>query len=66
MTDLTLDDLHRGFETSTLTSTGPVRAKLDRIHEINHLVKAIAEIDPTALQQAETLDAERAGGKARG
>jgi Asp-tRNA(Asn)/Glu-tRNA(Gln) amidotransferase A subunit family amidase len=64
--DLTLDAVRRGFETQSFTASDLVRVQLERIREVNDHVKAVAEIDPTAVRQAETLDLERANGHIRG
>lgn len=64
--DLTLDDIHRGFEANAFTSAELAQMHLDRISEVNDYIKAVAEIDRTVLEQADILDAERARGKVRG
>ncbi|KAJ5711739.1 hypothetical protein N7488_005895 [Penicillium malachiteum] len=48
------------------TSTDLVQAYLKRIDEVNHIVRAITELDPNALDQAKALDAERLAGNIRG
>ncbi|KAJ6004740.1 hypothetical protein N7540_012539 [Penicillium herquei] len=64
--DLTLEDLNYGLEGHFFTSTDLVRAYLERIKEVNHIVKAITELGPTALDQAKAVDAERLAGNIRG
>lgn len=64
--DMTLDDLHHGLEGDFFTSTDLVQAYLKRIEEVNDTVRAITELDSTALDQAKALDAERAAGNIRG
>lgn len=64
--DMTLDDLNHGLEGGFFTSTDLVEVYLKRIEEVNNTVKAITELDPTALDQAKALDAERAAGNIRG
>lgn len=64
--DMTLEDLQRSFEAGSLSSLDLVRTCLERIEEVNHQVKAVAELDPTVLDQARTLDAERVSGRVRG
>ncbi|KAJ5093382.1 hypothetical protein N7456_009243 [Penicillium angulare] len=63
---MTLNDVHRGLEGGFFTSTHLVQTYLKRIEEVNHVVRAITELDPTALDQAKALDAERSAGKIRG
>ncbi|KAK3356748.1 glutamyl-tRNA amidotransferase subunit A [Lasiosphaeria hispida] len=64
--DMTLDDLQRGYESRRFTCSDLVRVQLACIREVNDKAKAVAEIDPTATEQAEVLDLERATGKIRG
>ncbi|KAJ5730536.1 uncharacterized protein N7483_005044 [Penicillium malachiteum] len=60
--DMTLEDLNYGLEGDFFTSTDLVRSYLKRIQEVNHIVRAIAELDPAALDQAKAFDAERLAG----
>ncbi len=64
--DLTLDDIRRGFETKAFTSADLVQVHLSRIVEVNDRIKAVVEIDPTALEQAKILNSERENGRVRG
>lgn len=64
--DMTLEDLNYGLGGGFFTSTDLVQVYLKRIEEVNHIVRAITELDPTALDQAKALDAERLAGKIRG
>lgn len=64
--DMTLDDVHYGLQGRFFTSTELVQTYLKRIEEVNSTVRAITELDATALDQARALDAERASGKVRG
>lgn len=43
-----------------------IKAYIERIHEVNHLLHAVGEINPDALKIAASLDAERTAGHVRG
>uniref|UniRef100_A0A0B7KEX8 Amidase domain-containing protein n=1 Tax=Bionectria ochroleuca TaxID=29856 RepID=A0A0B7KEX8_BIOOC len=58
--DQTLDDLNVGFSTGRFSSEDLVRTHLRRIHQVNHRMRCVAQLDPTVLDQAKTLDFERA------
>lgn len=66
MIDMTLEDLQRAFEAGSVSCVDLVRVYLKRIEEVNKQVKAVAELDPTVLDQAKTLDEERISGRVRG
>jgi amidase len=42
------------------------QAHLDRIAEVNHILRAVTEVNPDALSIAKALDDERASGRVRG
>lgn len=63
---MTLEDLQRAFEAGSVSCVDLVRVCLKRIEEVNKQVKAVAELDPTVLNQARILDEERASGRVRG
>lgn len=63
--DMALDDFRAGLQGHFFTSVDLVEIYLRRIEEVNRRVRAITEVDPTALAQARLLDEERAGGKIR-
>lgn len=64
--DMTLDKMQQGLQCGFFTSVELVQTYLKRIEEVNGVVKAITELDPTALDQAKTLDIERSHGHLRG
>ncbi|MCJ1396835.1 hypothetical protein MMC11_000025 [Xylographa trunciseda] len=64
--EITIDDLITYFADGTLTSVGLVRAYIERILEVNHVLHAVSEINPDALSIARILDAERIEGRLRG
>ncbi|KAL6653054.1 hypothetical protein ACP70R_011979 [Stipagrostis hirtigluma subsp. patula] len=57
--EATLDDIHIGFENGSVTSTALVRFYLRQISRLNPLLRAVIEVNPDALRQAERADAER-------
>ncbi|KAF9876904.1 amidase [Colletotrichum karsti] len=61
--DATLDDLNLGLQTGLFTSVDLVNAYIARIEEVNHVVRAVAEINPDALSIAATLDETRRQGR---
>lgn len=63
---MTLDEMQKGLENNLFSSVDLVQTYLDRIEEVNDLVHAITELDPTALDQARILDEERGKGEIRG
>lgn len=46
--------------------TNDLKAYIERINEVNPLLRAVSEINPSALYIAASLDAERAAGRLRG
>ncbi|MCJ1479410.1 hypothetical protein MMC13_008095 [Lambiella insularis] len=79
--EVTIDELNTYFKDGSLTSVELVRvswlfaiidwsltsqAYIERIFEINHVLHAVSEINPDALNIARTLDVERAEGRLRG
>jgi len=64
--DLTLENIQTGLEDGHFASVDLVATYLSRIDKVNSEIKAIAEIDPTATQQAAILDKERITGTIRG
>ncbi|MCJ1281534.1 hypothetical protein MMC26_000854 [Xylographa opegraphella] len=64
--EITIDDLIHYFADGTLTSVDLVRAYIERIFEVNHVLHAVGEINPDALSIARILDAERVQGHIRG
>lgn len=57
------------FEAGTLSAEALARAYLDRIAAIDRAgprLNSVIELDPTALEQAHALDAERRAGRVRG
>ncbi|KAM0513372.1 hypothetical protein ACHAPE_007834 [Trichoderma viride] len=60
--DATLADLRSGLDKNLFTSVDLVRAYIDRIQEVNPMLKAVTEINPDAVSIAEERDAERRDG----
>jgi amidase len=66
--ELSASDARDRMAAGTLTSRALTRAYLDRIRQIDDagpMLNAIIEISPTAIADAEALDAERKAGKVR-
>jgi amidase len=51
---------------SSVALTHICQAHLDRIAEVNHVLRAVSEVNPDALSIAKALDHERAYGHVRG
>ena len=67
--ELSATDARDRMAAGTLTSDALTQAYLDRIAEVDDAgpkLNAVIEINPTALQDADALDAERKAGKVRG
>ncbi|KAK3312991.1 glutamyl-tRNA amidotransferase subunit A [Apodospora peruviana] len=64
--DATIDDIKAGLESGLFNSVALVRTYLDRIAEVNPVLRAVTEANPDAVDIATALDAERAEGKLRG
>lgn len=64
--DMTLDDMQKGLGDGEFTSEDLVRTYLKRVEEVNHIVRAITELDPSALEESKILDEERGRGNVRG
>ncbi|KAL7802097.1 amidase-like protein [Trichoderma aethiopicum] len=60
--DATLADLRHGLDTGLFTSVDLVNAYIDRILEVNAVLKAVTEINPDAFLIAYQRDAERWAG----
>ncbi|KAK1304152.1 hypothetical protein QJS10_CPB11g01958 [Acorus calamus] len=65
MEEFTIDEIQLAFDEGTLTSRRLVEFYLDRISALNPVVRAVIEVNPDALVQADRADAERAGLPAR-
>ncbi|KAK1274111.1 hypothetical protein QJS04_geneDACA009588 [Acorus gramineus] len=63
--ELTIDEIQSAFAEGTLTSRRLVEFYLDRISALNPVVRAVIEVNPDALAQADRADAERTGLPAR-
>ena len=67
--DLSVSDAQRRMTAGTLTSRALTQAYLDRIAAIDDSgpqLNAVIDINPAALKEAESRDAERKAGKSRG
>ncbi|KAL8721827.1 MAG: hypothetical protein Q9225_001582 [Loekoesia sp. 1 TL-2023] len=61
--DISIEDLHALFSNGSLTSVNLVRAHIERVKEVNGVLRAIGEINPDALDIARALDVERSMGR---
>ena len=61
----TLADLKHGLATGAFTSKNIVEEYLSQIQKYNHYLKAVYELAPNVLEQAENLDIERSTGRIR-
>jgi len=66
ITEITLKDIHYGFEHEQFTSAILVKTYMDRINEAQEEFKAVLEVNPDALAIAESLDIEYQAGQVRG
>jgi amidase len=64
--EATIPQMQRAMEEKKITSRDLVRQYLGRIDKYNGTLNAIITINPRALEEADTLDRERAGGRVRG
>jgi amidase len=67
--ELSAVDARDRMAAGTLTSRALTQAYLDRIHDIDDsgpMLNAVIETSPTAIADADALDAERSAGKVRG
>ncbi|RFU80807.1 amidase signature enzyme [Trichoderma arundinaceum] len=64
--DATLDQLGKGLKSGHFTSVQLTKAYLTRIEQVNEVVHAVVEVNPDALNIANSLDEERAAGSIRG
>ncbi|KAH7669032.1 amidase protein [Dioscorea alata] len=55
----TIDQIQQAFQNNHLTSRQLVQYYLDRIQALNPLLRAVIEINPDALDQADNADSER-------
>ncbi|KAL7789779.1 amidase-like protein [Trichoderma ceciliae] len=60
--DATLADLRLGLDSNLFSSVDLVQAYIDRILEVNPLLRAVTEINPDALSIASECDTERRAG----
>ncbi|MQL76401.1 hypothetical protein Taro_008787 [Colocasia esculenta] len=60
MEEATVEGVQRAFDRGKLTSARLVEYYLERIRELNPLLRAVIEVNPDALAQARRADRERA------
>ncbi|KAL7932129.1 amidase signature domain-containing protein [Trichoderma chlorosporum] len=60
--DATLADLRHGLDSNHFTSVDLTQAYIDRILEVNPILRAVTEINPDAISIASERDAERRAG----
>ncbi|WP_373511259.1 amidase [Persicitalea sp.] len=58
VSELTIADIHRAFESGAYTGEQLIQAYLDRISTVNPRIHALSFINPEALKTARALDAE--------
>ncbi len=58
VSELTIADIHRAFQSGEYTSEQLVQAYLDRIKKVNPQIHALSFINPEALMEARKLDEE--------
>jgi amidase len=64
--EASITDLQLALESGRVTSRELVRLYVDRINRYDARINAVAYLSPTALDEAEALDRERAAGLVRG
>ncbi|CAN1307614.1 Probable amidase At4g34880 [Linum perenne] len=57
--EATVDQIQLAFSNNTLTSKQLVNFYLDRIHDLNPILRGVLELNPDAIRQAEEADSER-------
>lgn len=63
--ELTISQTHRYFHSGQLTSVELTKCYLDRISQMNPYLKAVLEVNPNAIKEAENADELRKSGKAK-
>ncbi len=66
LNEITLAGIGEKLDSGELTSVALCRKYLDRIRRVDHLLGAVAEVNPDALEIAGRMDEERRAGKIRG
>jgi len=66
LNEITVDELQQKMESGELTSVDICKKYLDRIEEVDPILKSVIELNPDALEIAKNLDEERKTGKVRG
>jgi len=66
LNEVTIDQLQAKMESGELAAVDLCRKYLDRIKQVDPVLKSVIELNPEALEIAEKMDAERKEGKARG
>lgn len=64
--EATVSELQNAMQAGKLSAAGITRKYLERIGSVDQQINSIIEINPDALEIAETLDKERRAGKTRG
>ncbi|XP_042382046.1 probable amidase At4g34880 [Zingiber officinale] len=63
--EATVDSINQAFAAGHLTSRQLVEFYLDQIRRLNPLLRAVIEVSPDALREADRADAERSSGRLR-
>ncbi len=66
LNEITVDELHQKMESGEMTSVEICQKYLDRIKEVDDVLKSVIELNPDAMEIARQLDEERKDGKIRG
>jgi amidase len=61
-----IEELRASMASGSLTSRGLTEAHLQRIETVDAALRSVLEINPDALEAADSLDAERRSGRVRG
>lgn len=64
--ELSVLDFQNLFQSNQLTSVELTKCYLERLDRMNPVMRAVIEINPDALKEAEAMDLERSNGKNRG
>lgn len=64
--EITVDELQQKMESGELTSVKICQKYLDRIKQVDPVLKSVIELNPDALEIAQKLDEERKEGRIRG
>lgn len=64
--ELSVSDFQNLFKSNKLTSVELIKCYLGRLDRMNPVMRAVIEVNPDVLKEAEAMDLERSNGKSRG